>query len=112
MIAQKIIDAGIRLKIDGDNLSVISNQPLTEEQRQYIRKHKPALLDELQDINKTAARKLHQIAQEQDWPLSDLLDWYKSDLDMKDVARLGMPQVREVVRFYIDNYVLCRAFRT
>ena len=28
---------------------------------------------------------------------------------MKDIARLDMSQVKEVVRFYIDNYELCRS---
>ena len=49
------------------------------------------------------------LASEFKWQIDELIDWYKSEEDMKDIARLDMSQVKEVVRFYIDNYELCRS---
>lgn len=101
MRAQRIIDAGIRLNIVGGSLSVTSNQQLSEEQRQYIREHKYTLLDELKNSANAATEKLQQISQEQDWPLSELLDWYKNDLT--ELAGMDMAKVRLIVQDYIEN---------
>lgn len=108
MLTHRITDAGIKLNIVGDCLSVTSNHPLTEEQRQYIRKHKPALLDELRNTVDTVTKKLQQIAQEQNWPLSDLMEWYQKPQDMADIASMEIDALRFVVNDYIENIDLCR----
>lgn len=56
-----------------------------------------------------ATEKLQQVAQEQGWPLSDLLDWYQKPKDMADIASMGMETVRFIVADYIKNIELNRA---
>ena len=50
--------------------------------------------------------KLLIIAEELEWPLSDLQDWYKNDL--ADVAGMDLVAVRRVVQDYIQNIDLYR----
>ena len=51
-----------------------------------------------------ALRRLTQLAEEYCWDLDDLLDWFRDDLDMSDLARWTMPQVRQSVEFYINHH--------
>jgi hypothetical protein len=50
----------------------------------------------------TAKRKLEMIAEEFEWELDDLLDWYQND--MKDIGRLKISEVRFIVADYIENH--------
>jgi hypothetical protein len=47
MYANKIIDAGFNLEVDGENLVIQPASKLTSEQRQFIRQHKVEILEEL-----------------------------------------------------------------
>lgn len=70
---------------------------------EIIRKHKKGLL-----IWLTAKEKLTLLAKEYVWELDDLLDWFKDDMDMKDLARWTLPQVRQSVEFYINHHEYLR----
>ena len=47
MIAEKIINSGIYLGTDGDNLIVTGSKALTDEKQEFLRKLKETLLREL-----------------------------------------------------------------
>jgi len=51
MMADKITAAGFTLETDGQKLIVKPSGCLTDEQRQFIRKHKAAIIAELQSAN-------------------------------------------------------------
>ena len=50
-----------------------------------------------------AWNRLATLANESDHSLDDLLDWYKDDMDMRDIARWDMNTVRHVVGQYISD---------
>jgi hypothetical protein len=60
MILKKLIDAGVELKLSnsGENLRVITDEPLTDEQRNFIRINKNTLISELEAANDHTARKV------------------------------------------------------
>ncbi len=57
-------------------------------------------------ISCPATEKLNQVAIENNWPLADLSDWYKGQLD--DLGSKSLDGVRFVVRDYIELIELCR----
>ena len=56
----------------------------------------------------SAIRRLSQLADEYHWDLNDLLDWFKDPMDMEDIARWTLPQVRQSVEFYINHHKYLR----
>ena len=64
-----------------------------------LKSGKPAVIQYL-----AAREKLNILASEFNWPVDDLLDWFKDDDDMKDIARWDIYLVRRSVQFYIDNH--------
>ena len=56
--------------------------------------------------NITANRKLEMMAEEFDWPLADLLDFYQ--IDMTDIEEMKVSEVRFMIQDYITNYTACR----
>lgn len=47
MLAKTLEDHGLKLKVNGDNLEVLASSPLTDVQREFIKKHKTLLITEL-----------------------------------------------------------------
>jgi hypothetical protein len=66
---------------------------------EHLRKHKQEVL-----IWLTAKERLSLLAKEYKWDVDDLLDWFKDPMDMHDLARWTIPQVRQSVEFYIDHH--------
>jgi hypothetical protein len=60
----------------------------------------------LHSFDAVAESNLTMIAKELDWPLTDLLDFYQSD--MTDLESMSMDEVRFIVQDYITNYTACR----
>ena len=54
-------------------------------------------------VQSVACEKLTILANESGHPLDDLLDWYKTPMDMADLARWDMDTVRHVVGQYISD---------
>jgi len=92
-------EQGFILWWDGDNVRFKGEQGMPPEQLDTLRQHKMELI---------AYLKLREIAGEMDWQLTDLLDWYKTPMDMADLARWDMDTVRQVVADYIQLIDLCR----
>lgn len=59
-------------------------------------------------LREVAHDRLAVVAQEFQWSLAVLLDWYKADRDIADLARWPMETVRQVVLDYITNHDLCQ----
>jgi len=90
---------GFILWRDGDNVRFKGSREMSPDMIEGLRQQKLELL---------AYLKLRDIAGEMDWQLGDLLDWYKADIDMRDIARWNMEKARGVVLDYINNFELCR----
>ena len=90
---------GVRLfAIDG-KLVVETEQPLTDEQREFLKTHKPAIVH------------LAKAADHYGCDLADLLSWYRDDLEMvatmpsKDLAWAIEDYLRHRVGLYRRSYV-------
>ena len=94
---------GYELKSAGDKVKYWGKGELPPALLDDMRTHKEELLNWL-----TAKEKLALFANEFDWDLGDLLDWFKDELDMRDLARWTMPQVRQSVEFYIGHHEYLR----
>ncbi|MCW8966702.1 MAG: hypothetical protein OQK82_08480 [Candidatus Pacearchaeota archaeon] len=55
MLCSRLIEAGFSLKSEGGNLLVEPASRLTDEQRAFIREHKPQLVAELSNFDKVNA---------------------------------------------------------
>ncbi len=60
MILQKLLDKGIEFKLsnNGENLRVITEEPLTNEQQNFIKLNKAVLISELEASNDHQIRKV------------------------------------------------------
>ncbi|MCU7837069.1 MAG: hypothetical protein KZQ83_17720 [gamma proteobacterium symbiont of Taylorina sp.] len=47
MLVQKLETQGVHLETDGTNITVNTSAPLTDEQRKFLKLHKPELITEL-----------------------------------------------------------------
>jgi len=47
MLAKTLEEHGLKLKVNGENLEVLASNPLTNEQREFIKKNKAQLIAEL-----------------------------------------------------------------
>lgn len=88
MLAEKLW-AGLDIEVDGDRLLVDAGRPLTDEQRQYIRGHKPAII------------RLSKAANHFGCDLVSLLDWYRDDLDM--VPDMPSQDLAYLVKDFLNN---------
>ena len=89
MILQKLLNKGIEFKLSngGANLRVITNEPLTNEQANFIKLNKNILISELEAANDHQVRKVFTYRLEFD--NSDSMIWrcnYSSK--QKAIARL------------------------
>ena len=103
MNAQNLIavafQCGVELTPAGDKIRYSGKIP--DGLLDALRKHKQEVLNYLIEEEKLA-----YFADLYEWDLDDLMDWYKNDY--ADIARLDLSQLLNVVRFYLENYDLCR----
>ena len=52
---------------------------------------------------RAARATLEKVSEDIRWPLFDLLDWYKSDQDMTDIAGLPFDKVKALVNEYLAH---------
>ena len=97
MVAEQFINNGFNLYSDGDRLIVEPASKLTDEQRQLIRLNKVVILAELKGRSI-----IRQLAQVFNWPVDDLLSWYKEDL--QDFASMPTQQSRWIVLDYLTSH--------
>ena len=93
-LVNSVAEQGFILWRDGDNVRFRGKQGMPSDQIEALRQHKFELI---------AYLKLRAVAGEMDWQLTDLLDWYKTPMDMADLARWDMGTVRHVVGQYISD---------
>ena len=100
-IVSAVSSHGYQLTLSGENIRYRGQGGLPDELRNHIRNRKQAVIGYLK-----AKEKLGILSEEFEWELDDLLDWYQHD--MKDIARLSMPEVRFIVQDYIENHKVNR----
>ena len=100
-IVSAVSNHGYELTLADGNIRYRGNGGLPDDLMKQLRNRKQVVV-----IHLSAVERLTTIAEEIGWPADDLLDWYQHD--MKDIARLPMPEVRFIVQDYIENHKVNR----
>lgn len=90
---------GVRLAVNNCKLVVVTDTPLTDEQRQYIRDHKPQLLDELR--KRDPITRLRKLAGKYRLDPDRVLEWYRHDTDL--ISTMDETALDALVRDYASN---------
>ena len=97
-IIERIERLGIRVSAEDGMILLEGNiQDLTDEQVEWIKEHKPAILRELRE---RIVSKLGVLAKVHHVPLDDLLDWYRDDIE--DMTRFDDQTLAWLVEDYAD----------
>lgn len=100
-IVSAVTNRGYQLTLADGKIRYRGNGGLSNVLMDQLRHHKQAVI-----VYLAAKEKLVILANEFNWDIDDLLDWYQHD--MENLGRLEFNEVRFIVKDYLTNHAANR----